>query len=230
MTAKADKYHDMTNNTMAANANIEVNVIKIGQYLKIVKEKELFRYGGYDTFDLWRADNTSLKPQRANRYINIYNFFIEKHKLDPLMLCMAGEDKLGEVLKYCRKHPEATVQLVEKAQTYSLRDLINEIRTLEGKEEMKPKRPEVQPKGKTYRDWVKSKPCVLHNLRPADDYAHFPRSKTFGEFGMPLCRKCHDELHRKGVDFFFYNYSPRIGQYLDSTINLIEKGLQKEEK
>ena len=212
MTAKADKYHEFTEDTRVLDKGMNTSALVIGEYLRVIKEKELYRYGGYDTFDMWRSDNTSLNSKEANRYINIYKFFVEKLKIPIHELMDIGKDLLWEI----KKHPKEAVDLIEKARTYSLRDMINEIRELKGKEEMKPKRPEVQPKGKSYHDWVKSEPCVVCGEMGVDS-AHWPKTKAVGgKFKIPLCRKHHSEQEDTANTWWFTDNRWQIGQYLDA--------------
>lgn len=70
-------------------------------------------------------------------------------------------------------------------------------------------------KYKTYLEYVEAQPCILCGERPVDK-AHFPTTKKMGGEDwqvIPLCRKCHEEFHIRGVDTFISSYKPKVFGY-----------------
>ena len=76
-----------------------------------------------------------------------------------------------------------------------------------------------------YMKKVKESPCCICHGERDSEYAHWPRTKNHGEFGIPLCRVCHTEQESFMIDghigtraeWFARNFR-QIGEWLDSLI------------
>ena len=82
------------------------------------------------------------------------------------------------------------------------------------------------PEASSYTEYVKSHPCILCGKSPVD-YAHWPRTRIRGEFGIPLCRNCHRHQEDLPRGDFLEMYSEPIERYLSELIKLIWKEEKK---
>jgi len=82
------------------------------------------------------------------------------------------------------------------------------------------------PESSSYTKYVKAHKCILCGKSPVD-YAHWPRTRVRGKFGIPLCRACHRHQEDLPRGDFLEMYSEPIEGYLSELVQLIWR---KEEK
>ena len=191
--------------------HIATHVINLGKHFKELRDKELYKYiFGQDGDSTWISflANPEVKFSRSS----VYNF-IELYELWILQLGYKEEDitdvgykRLMLVTPITRKNPELADEWIAEARTLSQSDLINSVREADGKQKMKPK--QIKPKPSH------SPPCILHPVRDSEPH-HFPRTRKYGKFTIPLCRECHTEAHSIGVVTWFDLYRAKLGEYLD---------------
>lgn len=61
------------------------------------------------------------------------------------------------------------------------------------------KKPSPLPFYKNYEEFIKNHDCILCHKKPVT-YAHWPRTRVKGNFGLPLCTECHREQEDHIVD------------------------------
>ena len=204
-TARADLAYQLVEDLKELNkTDVATNLIR-GSKLLTMKRGELHRSLGYDTWYEFLADN-NIARKKAKTATQITEVFCEKHKINTEILMDIGEDKLDDILPTIKKEPNKVNEWIDKAMTWSRKDLINETRRARGKPSM--------PQEKNLLDPGSPPCCVCGNL--PTEKAHWPVTKKMGgKFTIPLCGECHREYHQHGDVSFYDHYKRRIGAYLD---------------
>ena len=70
----------------------------------------------------------------------------------------------------------------------------------------------------TYKKLVKAAPCCVCQREGETTYAHWPRTKNRGEFGIPLCGRCHRIQEDTAKSDWFRDHFVNISQWLDGLI------------
>jgi hypothetical protein len=126
-----------------------------------------------------------------------------------------------------------TQEWLAKAETLSESDLRMEINeslgrenkkhggTVEGEKEAAGDMGDTPPTPMTptrYKKLVKAAPCCVCQKEGETTYAHWPRTKNRGEFGIPLCGRCHRIQEDTAKSDWFRDNFVNISQWLDGLI------------
>ena len=189
---------------------IQFRFLVLGGLLQDCRDKLYWQRLGYESFAAFLGDpDITLKRSTAYNLINIYHKYSEGMGLPTERLAKIGSRRLQIILPVVETDPD---KWLGAAESMSKSDLINEVRAEKGKEPVVFKAESIQIDAGTYIGMVKSSPCCVCGREPVDP-AHFPISRGAGAADndvIPLCRECHDEQHRDGVDTFHAKYKGRI--------------------
>jgi len=212
--------------------HIASHCLRLGKYFRQLRDKKLYKYiFGQDGDTTWTGflANPEVKFSQSSVYnfIELYELWILRLGYREENITDVGYKRLMLVTPITRKNPDQADKWLSEARVLSQSDLINTVRASEGKPPMIPRKNfqllEDSPVFSSYRDFVKSHPCILHPARPSE-YAHFPLTdKMGGKFGVPLCRECHAELHQIGDISWYSKYKRKLGEYLEGLIAQMEK-------
>jgi len=195
------------------------NLIELGRLFKEVRDGKLYKLLGADSFKEYCGfPEISFGRSTIYSFIYVYELFILKLKYSPDYLSKIGHRKLqiisSAVTSELGKDLEDTDFWLDNAEVLSESDLINAVRSFQGKPEMLPL-PKEEDSEKYYKfnrtgyvEFVAKSPCIIHPERSSTESAHFPRTKKRGaEYWevIPLCHECHDETHRDTYDFLWLN-------------------------
>ena len=221
---------------------------RLGYYAKQMGKDFLFA-NNMDSWNAFWAD-VNMSRSTVDNYIGLYRKFGEDGlKLTEEEWTDIGPRKLRIIAPITWGHNQEKCtgefagnypleELLEMARTLSASDLITEIK---GDDSVRPN--EVGLLGNTgsshvgsspahpplspaqYMKKVKESPCCICHGERDSEYAHWPRTKNHGEFGIPLCRVCHTEQESFMIDghigtraeWFARNFR-QIGEWLDSLI------------
>ncbi len=197
------------------------NLIELGKLFKQVRDEKLYKLLGADSFRGYCGfPEISFGRSTIYSFIYVYELFILKLKYDSNYLSKIGHRKLQVispvVTSELGKDLEDTDFWLDNANVLSESDLINAVRSFQGKPEMVPLPKEEEGEtGKYYKfnrtgyvEFVTKSPCILHVERSNSESAHFPRTKKRGaEYWeiIPLCKECHAEAHADTYDFLWLN-------------------------
>lgn len=213
---------------------IASHCLRLGKYFRELRDKKLYKYiFGQDEDTTWIGflANPEVRFSRSSVYnfIELYELWVLQLGYKEENITDVGYKRLMLVTPITRKNPDKADEWLSDARVLSQSDLINAVRVASGKEPMEPnpqknfQQLEESPAFfSSYRDFVKSHTCILHPARPSE-YAHFPiTDKMGGEFGIPLCRECHAELHQIGDISWYGLYKRKLGAYLEELIQFME--------
>lgn len=119
---QADYAHKIDQHIKNLRYSIDNSFLDLAKALKEVRDKKLYEALNIDTFEGYIAQ-PELAFDRASvyRFIQIYEFYIEKKNVAPGRLLEAGWTKLGRIIPYTN---EANYEvMLEKATTLSRSDL-----------------------------------------------------------------------------------------------------------
>jgi hypothetical protein len=178
---------------------INHNLWLLAQTLKEMRDKKLYRALDCGTFSEFIAQpEIGLKKSAVYALIKRYEIYSEHLQIPENRLLSIDHSKLDIIAPVVCSDPE---KWISNAAELSARDLINEVRIAQGREEMSPIPPSstvsAPAPGMSYEEYVRRQPCCACGASECDasDYAHFPRTKAAGgTFGIPLCRKCHEDF------------------------------------
>ena len=122
---------------------IESNFIKLGGYLKLIRDEKLFKERGCVTFEEYIAmPELALNRSTVYTIINVFEVFFEKsNQSDIEELTEIGYSKLNRISQF-KEQPDFE-EWIYKAKTLSLSDLGAEIKEVKGIEE-KPKEVKIE--------------------------------------------------------------------------------------
>ncbi len=118
--------------------SIETSFIKMGAFLKVIKDDKLFREKGCETFEEYLAiPELSLNRSTVYAIINVFEVFFEKSNqsdklelINDFDLAEIGYSKLSRISQF-KDDPDFD-EWIAKAKTLSLSDLGAEIRETKG--------------------------------------------------------------------------------------------------
>lgn len=119
---------------------LEEHFVTLGQILSDMKNENLSRLYGYETFKEFVEDEFNLAGTLANRLINNYKYYVEKLDLDEKTLVTIGLDKLS-LLRPVMKEASLQEQEIwlEKAQVDKTTQLKTDIKEKREREKQKKK-------------------------------------------------------------------------------------------
>lgn len=192
------------------------NLIELGKLFKEVRDKKLYKLLGAETFGEYCGfPEISFGRSTIYSFIHVYELFVLELDTSPNILAKIGHRKL-QIISSVVKKREVVAEAgdwLSRALHLSESDLINEVRSAQGKKEMLPAPKEVKNAeyykfNRTgYVAFVTQSPCILHPDRKSEN-AHFPRTKKRGaEYWeiIPLCHSCHMVSHQDTFDFLWLN-------------------------
>lgn len=135
LITKDFKKYEIHNKIIELKKSIEMNFIKMGAYLKIIKDEKLFKEKGCETFEEYLAiPELSLNRSTIYAIINVYETFIEgkSGQSDITEIAEIGYTKLNRISQF-KDEPNFN-EWIYKAKTLSLSDLGAEIREAKNSE------------------------------------------------------------------------------------------------
>ena len=203
------------------------NLIELGKLFKQVRDEKLYKLLGADSFGEYCGfPEISFGRSTIYSFIYVYELFVLKLNFGAEYLSKIGHRKLQIISPIVGgEYEEAGSDphfWLDNANVLSESDLINAVRSFQGKEEMLPrerKHEDVYPfLFENYLDFIGAHPCIICEKEETDN-AHFPRSKGAGGRNtdcIPLCRKCHSEAHNDFYDFLWL-HKDKIFRYFYDT-------------
>ena len=211
---------------------------RIGQLGYYAREmgKDFLKANDCDSWSSFLAEN-NMSISTVNNYVGLYRTFGEDGlNLPEKQWTDIGPRKLRIIAPHIKKDGNETdwnyhVYLLDNAESLSASDLMKSVKGEGG--DIGPQVSQVveQPthalpvSPAQYMKKVKESPCCICHGERDSEYAHWPRTKNHGEFGIPLCRVCHTEQESFMIDghigtraeWFARNFR-QIGEWLDSLI------------
>jgi hypothetical protein len=126
------KKYEIHDKIIELKKSIETSFIKMGAYLKVIRDNKLFKEKGCETFEEYLAiPELSLNRSTVYAIINVYEIFIEgksekSGQPDIDEIAEIGYTKLSRISQF--KDSEDFEEWIYKAKTLSLSDLGAEIR------------------------------------------------------------------------------------------------------
>lgn len=217
--AKQEKAENTHKEILVRTIVTASNLIELGKLFKEVRDEKLYKLLGADTFKEYCGfPEISFGRSTIYSFIYVYELFILKLKYASDYLSKIGHRKLqiisSVVTSELGKDLEDTDFWLDNAEVLSESDLINAVRSFQGKPEMLPLPKKIE-ELKYYKfnktgwvEFVTKSPCILHPERKSEN-AHFPRTHARGgEYWqiIPLCHECHmEKQHRDDYDFLWLN-------------------------
>jgi len=219
-TEKIDHAFNLYKLIIEAKNAETTRVIFLGQMFKEIRDDKLYKCLDYESFNEFLAcPDLGYQRSTAYSYIRIWEKYVEELNLDPEYLSEIGHKRLQLILPFI---DEDVLEWLSRAQTWSYKDLLNQIRKEKGRQPMKEQKEVPQP-SKNYLEYVKNHNCIFHKSRKSEK-AHFPKTEKAGGLSshvIPLCHDCHiGELHGVGIDTYLCIYKHQIFGYF---YELIEK-------
>jgi len=206
--------------------HIASHCLRLGKYFKELRDKKLYKYIFGQDERTWTEflATPEIRFERSSVYnfIGLYELWILKLGYLEREITDIGYKRLMLVTPITRKNPEQAQEWLSAADTLSQSDLINTVREAEGKPPMKSSTADSPPHTSLfdYDTFVKEHPCILHPARSSEPH-HFPRTRRYGKFKIPLCRECHTEAHVSGTVSWFELYRAKLGEYLDELMEVL---------
>jgi len=224
---KADIAFDLYTKIVESKNAETHRVIFLGHLFKEFRDKKLYKHldSSCENFNEFLA-TPELGFQRSTvySYIRIWTKYVEELNFDVGYLSEIGHKRLQLILPYVDKDP---VEWLSRANTWSYKDLINQIRKEKGRQPMEESKEVPQQINKNYINFVGEHNCILHKTRKSEK-AHFPKTKGAGGLDthvIPLCHDCHMHYHDLGVVSFFEKYRNQICGFYYATIEELYKEL-----
>lgn len=215
-------------------SRIARDFIELGKLFKDVRDQKLYEILDYETFNTFiGAPEIAFSRSTVYSLIDIYELFVIESNIEQDRLVKIPWSKLNMIKGQYKKTRDE--DLLFKAETLSQKDLIDEIRLLEGKESKeytspKEEKPTLEITDfQSYEAFVKEYGCVLCGKENPDAH-HFPKTKGAGapaHWVIPLCRECHT-LYQNQLETFLTTYRNKIFQYFYDIILSIFKYLAEE--
>lgn len=232
---KPEEAFELYQKIIVSKSTETLRLLKLGQIFKQYRDEKLYQLCPEycESFNEFCA-NPEIGYQRAYIYllIGVYEKYIMELDIPLDVLAEIPYSRLKQMRQYIQNTPKGG-EWLEGAMVLSDKDWINKIRKAKGKLPMPPSVSSQEHHGssllstgggKFYEEYVRSQPCINHPDRQSE-YAHFPRTRGHGEFGIPLCHECHiGKQHQDGDDTFFALNKANIGVYLDKMIKNFRGG------
>lgn len=112
----------------------------VGKLLKEFKEKELYFYLDYSSFNQFvSSPELAISGESAYMYIRVYEFYVEKLSLDPETVRKMPLGKLSRMLPMVKEveqemGKEKAIERMNELNTLGLGDLVKEIKKVKGDE------------------------------------------------------------------------------------------------
>ncbi len=187
-----------------------LSVSELARLLKENWEGGYWKILGCDSFAEFLGDpEIGLSQQYAYQLIKLYKQYISEGVMDSARFARIGPRKLQLIAGVFGGDRE----WLDKAEHLSVSDLKLELGGGEHKMSSL-----VNPPLATAPDSLLSLlegGCCVCDKGPAEK-SHFPRTIGAGakeDEWVPMCRDCHDELHRHGVDTFLAKYKIKIFEW-----------------
>ena len=191
-----------------ANTKVEASML-----LKVVRDNELYKTLGYDSFkDFIASPELSMSYRTVRGNISMLERFLDAgHKVSTVV--QIGPKKGMMVAPYIGANPE----LVDMALSLSSSDLLTEVHRVAGKVSLRLASPgaEPAPDCTTYKDYCKQGCCLCggQNLH----MHHFPHTRRVTDNQkkvIPLCGECHQEFHDTPWTEWCGKYGRKVYDYL----------------
>ena len=122
----ADEYYQITQEIIQIRDKGEVLIYELAKRLKVIRDKELWKTGGYESFYSYLAQpEMSFDRRSVLFWIQIYETFIEKYALNPGTVNKIGWTKLARIVPHVTD--DNYKYYFEKAKTLSRSDLEREL-------------------------------------------------------------------------------------------------------
>lgn len=235
-TITANEAYEADAQLQLCRANIEANFLQLAEVAKRIRDKKLYLQLDYASFDSYIASTGFRKPSTIRNLITTYEAFAVKLAVPKQKLISIGSKRLDIIKPLVSAMAEDGAvkdDWLGKAEHLSRFDLINEVRSSQGRPELAssfhdsgtcdtPRRGAPLPI--SYEEFVKTHHCIICGA-PNVEKAHFPRTEKRGAEDwkiLPLCHECHiGELHQWGVDTWLSKYKVKVFDYLYDLIEEI---------
>ena len=238
---KLNKAEECHKEVLARTIITANNLLELGKLFKAIRDERLYKLLGAETFGEYIGyPEISFGRSTIYSFIHVYELYVLRLGFKSDYLSKIGHRRLQIISPIVLKEheeaggdsdffPEGDADFwLEKAETLSESDLINEVRRVQNKPPMIPKPKEVENvypfSFKDYLDFVKAHPCIICGEKEVDT-AHFPTSRGAGGRDtdcIPLCRKCHSEIHQDHFDWLWLHLKQVFGYFYDTFIECFE--------
>lgn len=232
---QANEAYEADAQLQLCRANIEANFLQLAEVAKKIRDKRLYLLLDHPTFDSYIAATGFRKPSTIRNLITSYEVFAMKLAVPKPRLISIGSKRLDIIKPLASAMAEdggVKEDWLGKAEHLSRFDLINEVRSSQGRPELvssfhndgtcdTPRRGAPLPI--SYEEFVKTHHCILCGAVNVEK-AHFPRTEKRGGEDwkvLPLCHGCHMDLHQQGVDTWLSKYKVKVFDYLYDLIEEI---------
>ena len=217
-TQEADKTYGLFDEIRQAKISDTERYLNSGKLFKKFRDQKKYKDLGYtDYLDFCSEPEMGFSQKAVDTCIKVYEKYVLHLDVPADVLCSIGHRRLQLVLPLIALSPRTWLS---RAETWGYADLINAVRKSKGRDSMSsPNRAKTsfQVVPKDYIKYVESCPCLLCARKSVK--AHFPTTdKMGGTLVIPLCHRCHTEMHQIGIDTFFALYKIKIGQWLEQMI------------
>jgi len=217
--------HELRKLVWEYRTGVNKNLWLLAQTLKEIRDKKIYKLLDCSSFNEFIASpEIGLSRSAVYALIRRFELYSVRLQIPEATLISIDHSKLDIIAPVVEKDP---ARWIGEAANLSSRDLINETRQEQGREEMKvlatpPEDGAVEPAPSSYLAYVRKQACCACG-RSGAVYAHFPRhERPGGKFGIPLCHECHDRYHHGEKDWTWEN---RLGwgKYLEDLVELMFK-------
>jgi len=233
-TVKSELAFGINSEIVACKMNIEANFIHLAQLLKRVRDEKLYLSLDQKTFESYLGDpDIAIGRSTAYKLIASWELYVERLSVPEPTLLDIGSKRLGYISPVVSDDVDGWLS---KAKSLSLSDLLQEVRSCQGKpplSSLKVPAGQISRTGQTsqgiadllskyptYLDYVRDQPCMVCSAPPPSDAHHFPQGRVRTdnrEKTVPLCRGCHQEYHQSPLKFL-NDYKSSWGDYFFSFI------------
>jgi hypothetical protein len=211
-------------------ARSTADALSLGMVFDEIKTNKLYELLGDESFEeLVAHSEVGYMRAKALQYINVWKKF--KNVLDKERLMRVGYSRLAILAPIVL--PETMDDWLDKADTYSWSDFLNEVRVSRGGSPMVPrKKVKVIPHGRytpeEYIDLVRHSPCLVPDCHNQATPHHFPTTRGAGakpHEAVPLCLMHHSEYQEHPTKFLWDN----IKEIMDWMFNvMVDEGREDE--
>lgn len=127
-------YHDSIEIIKDESLKVQKSFVKIGWYLKHIRDNELYKENGYDSVWECAADQLGYSQSTASRFINICEKFSKDHNSPELDTKYAGFDK-SQMIEMLPMEPEQLDKVTPDMTVKQIRDIKSENKVKVSKEE-----------------------------------------------------------------------------------------------
>ena len=220
-TTEADALHLSLKRALAANRLVSWTIGEIGSQMKAAKN-----YLKLHDSPSWKSycAEIGIPYSTFANYVRLYGVY-GPDGLDIGMdrFTRIGPRKLLDIVAVI--HGESADEWLDRAEYLSESDLRAELGRenkkhggTEGAVEAMGDTPPTPMTPNKYKKLVKAAPCCVCQKEGETTYAHWPRTKNRGEFGIPLCGRCHRIQEDTAKSDWFRDHFVNISQWLDGLI------------